>query len=80
MVAKLFPFHGLVPINIHLLKEIDQGQCEILLKFLVLSVILEMFKHNGKELLEGKTFLLFLETLFNKDHFLAVQHLQDLVL
>lgn len=43
MIAKFLPFHSLISINIDLLKKINQSQSQILLQFLILVIVFEMF-------------------------------------
>jgi hypothetical protein len=80
VVAKLFPLHGLVVVDVDLLEEVDEGQRKAVLQFLVFGVVLEVLEHDRQELVHAESFLLFLEALLDQDHLLAVQHLEDLVL
>ena len=80
MVTELFPFHGLIPIDINLLKKVNQGQGQLMFQFLIFLIIIKILKHARYKLIDSKPLLTLLKSLLNHWHFLTMKHLKDLVL
>lgn len=78
MIAKFFPLHGLISIDIHLLEEVNEGKSESQFQFGIITIVVQMFEHDGHELINGQSFLVLLETLLYDRHLLLVEHLKDL--
>lgn len=80
MVAKLLPFHRLIPIDIHLLEEVDKGKGKLQLELGVVPIVVEVLQHYRYELINRQALVVLLEALLYHRHLLLVQHLQDLSL
>ena len=80
VAAEFFPLHGLVAIDVDLFEEVDEGEGEFFFEFFVFGVVVEVLEHDGDELIDGEALFLLLEALLDENHFLFVEHLEDLVL
>jgi len=45
MIAKLFPLHALVTINIHFFEKINQGQSKLHFELVIASIVIQMLEH-----------------------------------
>ena len=80
MVTELIPLHALITVDVDLLEEVDECQRKLHLQLGILLVVFEVLKHHRDKLIQLKPFFLFLKLFLDLSHFLAMQHLQDLIL
>ena len=46
MIAKLLPLHSLIAIDIDFFEKVNKCKCESEFQFWVISIVVEMFKHD----------------------------------